>query len=155
MKRSPEPMDRRAFAERLIKGLVVLGVAVASVIAALFVTPRRVREKITVRVPVCDVRDLPGRGVRAYPVAFPRGETTIERNVFLVQSETELFCLSPVCTHLGCLVSWHWSRERFLCPCHGGQYDMEGNVVAGPPPAPLTRLPLFTENGWIYVGVKV
>jgi Rieske Fe-S protein len=154
MKPSSENIDRRAFAIRLINGFLILGGAAAAVIFALFVTPRRVREKKMIRVRVCDVQDLPGRGVRAYPVDFPRGEKTIERNVFLVQSETELFCLSPVCTHLGCLVSWHWSRERFLCPCHGGQYDMEGKVVAGPPPAPLTRLPLFTENGWIYVGIK-
>jgi Rieske Fe-S protein len=155
MNPSSEPMDRRAFAGRLIRLFTVLLCAAAAVILALFITPRRIRDKKIIQVPVCDVRDLPGRGVRAYSVPFPRGETTVERNVFVVQTETELFCLSPVCTHLGCLVSWHWSKNRFLCPCHGGQFDMEGQVVAGPPRAPLARLPLFTENNRIYVGIEV
>ncbi len=148
-------MDRRTFAERLIKLFILLLGTAAAVILALFITPRGIREKKVIRVPVCDIQDLPGRGVRAYPVEFPRGETTVERNIFLVQTEAELFCLSPVCTHLGCLVSWHWSKKRFLCPCHGGQYDMQGQVVAGPPRAPLARLPLFTENKRIYVGIEV
>jgi Rieske Fe-S protein len=28
----------------------------------------------------------------------------------------------------------------YVCPCHGGAYDRDGRVVAGPPPQPLQRL---------------
>jgi Rieske Fe-S protein len=38
------------------------------------------------------------------------------------------------CTHLGCPLSWNQTTNEFYCPCHGGVFNMQGNVVAGPPP---------------------
>jgi len=37
-------------------------------------------------------------------------------------------------------VRWNAESSQFRCPCHGGVFDREGNVVDGPPPAPLQRL---------------
>jgi Rieske Fe-S protein len=48
--------------------------------------------------------------------------------------------LSATCTHLGCRVRWNPEQAQFRCPCHGGVFDREGRVVAGPPPAPLARV---------------
>lgn len=74
------------------------------------------------------------------------------RTVFAVpKGENEIVALSSVCTHLGCLVHWDEKKEQFLCPCHGGVYDPEGRVVAGPPPRPLTRLATKVEGGKLYV----
>src|SRR5262249_1826981 len=42
--------------------------------------------------------------------------------------------ISLVCTHLGCRVHWEARQQRFLCPCHLGFFDAQGNVVSGPPP---------------------
>ena len=50
-------------------------------------------------------------------------------------SETEIAAISLVCTHLGCTVSR--IETGFLCPCHGSQYDGDGNVVGGPAPKTL------------------
>lgn len=58
-----------------------------------------------------------------------------------------LAALSTTCTHLGCGVSWDAARKQFLCPCHGGVYGPGGAVVSGPPPRPLTRLPLVLSGG--------
>lgn len=41
------------------------------------------------------------------------------------------------CTHAGCPVAR--SEEGFACPCHGGRYDAQGNVLSGPPPKALRR----------------
>jgi Rieske Fe-S protein len=58
-----------------------------------------------------------------------------------------LAALSTTCSHLGCGVAWNASRNAFLCPCHGGVYGPDGAVLAGPPPKPLTRLPLVVSGG--------
>ncbi len=49
--------------------------------------------------------------------------------------------ISNVCTHLGCTVA---TRENdFKCPCHGSQYDIFGNVIAGPAPRHLAWHPVY------------
>jgi hypothetical protein len=41
------------------------------------------------------------------------------------------------CMHLGCPVAA--ALSGFACPCHGGQYNKEGQRIAGPPIRPLDR----------------
>ena len=45
--------------------------------------------------------------------------------------------LNAVCTRLGCVVPWNASANKFICPCHGSQYNNEGKVVRGPAPLSL------------------
>ena len=45
--------------------------------------------------------------------------------------------LNAVCTHLGCVVPWNASENKFICPCHGSQYNDAGKVVRGPAPQSL------------------
>lgn len=45
--------------------------------------------------------------------------------------------INAVCTHLGCVVPWNAGQNRFICPCHGSQYDNTGKVVRGPAPLSL------------------
>lgn len=63
-----------------------------------------------------------------------------------------LIAVSRVCTHLGCLVQYDKENKRLLCPCHAGIYDLEGNIVSGPPPKPLPKLPLRVEGETIVIG---
>ncbi|HET7580593.1 MAG TPA: ubiquinol-cytochrome c reductase iron-sulfur subunit [Bacillales bacterium] len=79
-----------------------------------------------------------------------------KKEVFLFKEKDEIYALSPVCTHLGCLV--HWSTKppysnRFLCPCHGSRYTKKGINVAGlPATAPLHRYETKVKNGNVYIG---
>jgi len=67
-------------------------------------------------------------------------ETRKQTVVFIDRDGEGYRALSAICQHLGCRVRWDDSRQQFLCPCHGGTYDREGRVVAGPPPRGLERL---------------
>jgi len=59
---------------------------------------------------------------------------------------------SAVCTHLGCQVQYEPSTVEFFCPCHGGVYDARtGQVLQGPPPAPLPTIAVHIVNGEIRV----
>jgi Rieske Fe-S protein len=52
---------------------------------------------------------------------------------------TPYIAISSRCAHLGCPVRWVDAAERFICPCHGGVYDLLGRRVGGPPVRPLDR----------------
>jgi len=61
--------------------------------------------------------------------------------VFLVWDGNKgVHALSATCTHLGCQVRWDETSTKFRCPCHGGVFDKDGNVVEGPPPRALDRV---------------
>ena len=47
------------------------------------------------------------------------------------------YAVNAVCTHLGCVVPWNAGANKFMCPCHGSQYDSTGKVVRGPAPLSL------------------
>ena len=40
----------------------------------------------------------------------------------------------------------------FICPCHGGSYDQEGNRIAGPPVRGLDRYDFAVVNGRLVLG---
>ena len=45
-------------------------------------------------------------------------------------------------------------RQRFICPCHGGVYGFNGEVVGGPPVRPLDRFYTRMRNGQVEVGPR-
>ena len=45
--------------------------------------------------------------------------------------------LYKVCTHLGCLYDWRDLEEKFVCPCHGSQFELDGDFIQGPAPRSL------------------
>ncbi len=58
--------------------------------------------------------------------------------VILVRlSETEFRAFAGTCTHLDCIVEFQKDKQRIWCNCHNGDYNLQGQVVAGPPPKPL------------------
>ncbi|HZC18448.1 MAG TPA: Rieske 2Fe-2S domain-containing protein [Rubrobacteraceae bacterium] len=50
------------------------------------------------------------------------------------EAQDALNVLSSSCAHLGCPVRWREDQQLFLCPCHGGLYDINGGWYGGPPP---------------------
>jgi cytochrome b6-f complex iron-sulfur subunit len=72
--------------------------------------------------------------------------------VIINRSDKGFIALSRVCTHLGCLVDYNRGERRLLCPCHAGNFDLEGNVLSGPPPKPLKAIPLRIDGENIIIG---
>jgi cytochrome b6-f complex iron-sulfur subunit len=60
--------------------------------------------------------------------------------------------LSRVCTHLGCLVGYDSFNNKLVCPCHAGEFDLEGNVLSGPATKALKRYPLKISSKQITIG---
>ena len=68
--------------------------------------------------------------------------------------EDEVIAISATCTHLGCIITWDDEQQIFKCPCHDGRYDPEGQVISGPPPAPLRRHKTKIEDGRILLATE-
>ncbi|NKE58825.1 Rieske 2Fe-2S domain-containing protein [Lentzea sp. PSKA42] len=54
---------------------------------------------------------------------------------------------NATCSHQGCPVSY--IGPGFRCPCHGATYDENGQVIGGPAPAPLIKIPIKVVEGQV------
>lgn len=61
-------------------------------------------------------------------------------------NDLEYYALNAVCTHLGCVVPWNAAQNKYMCPCHGSQYDKTGKVVRGPAPLSLALAHVETDT---------
>ncbi len=66
----------------------------------------------------------------------------------------EIYAMSNVCSHLSCRVTWLANDQDYLCPCHDGIFDIQGEVVSGPPPKPLFRYETKIEDGTLYIHLQ-
>ncbi len=71
--------------------------------------------------------------VNTPPVNNPKGR------FWLTRSEDGVLALYKVCTHLGCLYNWNDQEGKFICPCHGSQFQYDGTYIRGPAPRSLDR----------------
>jgi len=146
---------RREFIKKALYGVLALfGIGLLIPAVKLF-APVKSRDKELVFFPLIAEDDIPRAGVKKTELAFTIAGNERKTRVFIVSSPVELAVFSATCSHLGCLVNYHKEKREFVCPCHGGRYDLTGKNIEGPPPAPLTRLPLESRAGMILVGIKV
>jgi cytochrome b6-f complex iron-sulfur subunit len=54
----------------------------------------------------------------------------------VINKKKQVTVFSAHCTHLGCLIN-QMENDRLVCPCHGSEFDLEGNAVKGPAYKPL------------------
>ncbi len=100
--------------------------------------------------------------------------TAYVRNNGAVEGEPSFTIVSNRCVHLGCPVQPNGpvfddqakkattdagevtliptQPAGFGCPCHGGQYDTEGNRTAGPPVRALDRFEFSIKNSRLILG---
>lgn len=44
----------------------------------------------------------------------------------------ELYAVKPICSHLGCELSFNNLAKTWDCPCHGSRFDYKGNSIYSP-----------------------
>jgi len=87
------------------------------------------------------------------PVTLPGGKPLFVQRIAAGNAPSAFHALSAICTHKGCPVAWNAGAKQFVCPCHGGKFDMSGRNIAGPPPSPLPSLPVRVVKGMLLVAV--
>ena len=74
-------------------------------------------------------------------------EITFSGDYIIVTKDNSTTVYSAHCTHLGCKID-KLEGDRFVCPCHGSQYDLNGKVVKGPAYKNLKEMPSsVSEDG--------
>lgn len=62
----------------------------------------------------------------------------------LIHDQAGFSAVSTACTHLGCRLSFN--PDEFSCPCHGSQFDIDGNVLHGPAVTALVSQPVELDE---------
>lgn len=156
---SQEPKTRRKLLGWLVAGInLVVGGTVLGPVLGFVGSPIQSRGKKE-WFPILREGELAVGETKEVPfiITIRDGYATVRRKytVFLHRYEDRVVAFDPACTHLGCRISWVGDKNRFLCPCHGGVFDPDGNVVSGPPPKPLEQHPVKVERGQIWVQKRV
>jgi cytochrome b6-f complex iron-sulfur subunit len=140
------PRSRRDFMANIIMGAgTVLGLGSLAYRFLAYLYPVVPPIKL-VEVPAGKPDDIPAEGARL--VQLPAGPVLLEK------ADNEVHALSAICTHLGCTVQWRAEEKKFICPCHQGIYDFNGNVLSGPPLRPLEKLQVKVRNEQVFVLMK-
>jgi Rieske Fe-S protein len=153
--RTTENPERRRFFARILHSIqAAIGGTLAVVSGGAILGPSFLRRQAT-WLSAGSVSALADNEATPVTVRVARQDgytQTVDRQVvFLVKSPGGIKALSSTCTHLGCRVSWDADAKLFKCPCHGGVYDRNGAVVAGPPPAPLASLMTRVDGDDIFI----
>lgn len=92
-------------------------------------------------------------------VAFdelPEGQRVVvryrDKPIELRREGDSVTARSLVCTHIGCVVQWNPNERLYLCPCHRGRFDENGQVVDGPPTRPLTEIATQVSGTHVVLG---
>lgn len=140
-----ESPRRRRFLKWMSRGFLSLwGVASIWGVGA-FIKPPRLRGGLADRV------------LEVGPVdSIPVGQAKLVRHgsqpIIVVRAGEDSYVgLAGICTHLHCVLNWSSEEGQVLCPCHDGAFDLNGNVVQGPPPRPLERFRVETQFGKVYL----
>lgn len=133
-----KPINRREFLN--YAWLVSLGffTVAAGGVTYLFTLPRFREGEFGGIVTLGTVENLPD--INQPPDNYPKTK-------FWMSNTSEgLIALYKVCTHLGCLYNWNNQEIKYICPCHGSQFEKDGDYIQGPAPRSLDRFVIRIET---------
>lgn len=150
--------DRRSFLRQAAIGAVGIGatLALGSAVAGVGLGPSLAKPSKH-WAQIGSLENLPVGEVTTLAVTYenPNGlyEEKVTTAVLVSRTQDEIVCFKADCPHLGCRVRWDEASGSFRCACHGGTFDRNGQVLAGPPPRPLDRYAHKIESGQLLLEV--
>jgi thiosulfate dehydrogenase [quinone] large subunit len=86
------------------------------------------------------------------PSPLPAGDP----GVIVQLADGSFVAFDAICTHQGCTVEYDRPDRLLVCPCHSAVFDPahDAEVLAGPAPVPLAKLPIVVDqaSGQIYLS---
>ena len=123
-------MKRRNFLDIFFGGSLLATIAAFVYPVVRYVLPSKRTAVIQNSVAAAKVGELPPNAAKVFKFGSAPA-------VLINTAEGTLIALSAICTHLTCTVRYDGETGTLFCPCHNGRFDLNGNVLSGPPPRPL------------------
>ncbi len=142
-------ISRRDFIKRSALGVVVGGTALSTInietfakTAAAKAVLKRSGDDVIVKLSENASLDKTG------------GSVKVNDELMLIRkSESEFIAVRTVCTHKGCDVELEGTK--FVCPCHGSEYTLEGKVTEGPAEKDLKTFETMFDSDKGTVTIKM
>jgi cytochrome b6-f complex iron-sulfur subunit len=123
-------VKRRNFLDIFFGGSLLATIAAFVYPVVRYVLPSKRTAVIENSVAAAKVGELPPNAAKVFKFGSAPA-------VLINTAEGTLVALSAICTHLTCTVRYDGETGTLFCPCHNGRFDLNGNVLSGPPPRPL------------------
>jgi Rieske Fe-S protein len=137
---SPERQTRRSFLDLL------LSVSVVAWLGSVLYPVLRYLKPLSRPGPSGPVRLTPAEVAKVEVDKFAIIPVGRVRLLVFEDPQGELRALDAKCTHEGCTVRYLARDALIWCACHNGRFDLEGRVLAGPPPRPLARHTVLRDS---------
>ena len=119
-------ISRRDFIKRSALGVVVGGAAISGLNLDIF-SAQSAKQAVFKKSGddlVVKLADNPA-------IAAVGGKVKVTDDVMLIRmDESKFIAVSTICRHKGCTVELE--GDKFVCPCHGSEYTVQGKVTQGP-----------------------
>ena len=140
-------MKRRNFIDVFFGGSLLATIAAFLYPVVRYVLPSKSAGVVQNSVTAAKAGELPPNAAKVFKFGSAPA-------VLINTAEGNLVALSAVCTHLTCTVRYDGETGTLFCPCHNGRFDLNGNVLSGPPPRPLETYTVEVSGPDIIVSRK-
>ena len=142
-----DPIPRRSFLDYLLGSGFLAAVIAAAYPVISYLSPRKISQAEQNEVIAAQVVDLKPNSGKIFKFGDKPG-------LLIMTPSGVLRAFTAVCTHLGCTVEYRSDLKLIYCACHGGEYDLFGKNIAGPPPLPLEEYDVVIRDSEIVVRKK-
>ena len=141
-------MNRRSFLRVVLDGSLFGLLAATLYPIARYLYPPRGAESSVSSVVAAKVGDLGRNAAKIFRFGNRPG-------ILVNTPQGDLKAFSAVCTHLNCTVQYDADTSIIWCACHNGKFDLNGQVISGPPPRPLASYQVNVRGEEIIVSKPV
>lgn len=142
---SEQAVSRRTFLKLLLKGggFALVGATLYPV--GRYLWPPRGTEGTVSSVIAAAAGEVPANAAKIFRFGNRPG-------ILIHTPQGGFKAFSAVCTHLGCTVQYDDQASVISCACHNGKFDLDGQVISGPPPKPLEAYQVNARGDEIVVS---
>jgi len=138
-------ISRKNFLEYFFRGALLALAASILYPVIRYLSPPKIAESAVADVMVGKIDQFPLNSGKLFRLGNKPG-------LLIRSKENKFTAFIATCTHLDCTVQYRQDLQLIWCACHNGKYDLSGKNISGPPPRPLTPLPVHIKADEIFIS---